>query len=734
MLTDYVAIGYTIINPLLALLIFFRSRRNTLSKFYFFCVFTLSTLGVLGHSLVNPLPGIPVRPMEQASAFLYALFPFFFLHFMLVFIRRYEILRSPSTIVATYAAGIFSYILVLMGLLPNPFVSGPASSAYTYYLTWMSILFCIGVALLYSLVSGFGERGIRTNLLFVAFVLLMLLLPTPFTQTVFSLFSDETGVIMYYTTSLAALAVLVYVVFRHRIMMNTPYQTMKSALQAMNDVLIKTDTHLQIEMVQGAITPLLGHAEHELISQNLRRVLTNDGHIVRLEDAVKRGDMAGISCMTEAVTRDGRKLQMDFSFTPILANEEIAGFVCVGRDVTEKMRLEEQLRQAQKMEILGLLAGGVAHDFNNLLTIILNNMSLIDRFRDDPEKSARCFDAIKSAVSRGAGMTQQLLTFARKSDTAFAPVNPNIIIRNLLRIIDPTFPKSISIETNLSPNLPAISADDNQLSQALLNLCVNARDAISDDHKQGNQQGVLRIESRLVGKARLQTHFADAEGGPFVELSVADTGVGMDEETRRRMFEPFFTTKGTGKGTGLGLAVVYGVVKSHHGLIDVRSAPGKGTSFHLYFPVSTLAKKPNEASPPGVSGMVTGAVILIVEDEEALIDSLRISLTATGYTVHTATDGEAAIAMFKQHMCSIDLVLLDKDLPKLTGLQVLKSLIQMDGNVKVLCMSGSVDEEMKNQLLKTGARGFLAKPFGPDEVSARIQAILADAGRERREA
>lgn len=724
MLPYHACLGYTIVNPLLALIIFFRSRRNTLSKFYFFCVFTLSTLGALGYSLMNPLPGMPVRVMEQASAFLYAVFPFFFLHFMLVFIRRYEILRSSATIMATYAAGIFSYILVLMGLIPNPFVTGPATSAFIYYLTWMSILFCIGVALLYSLVSGFAERGIRSNLLFLAFVLLMLLLPTPFTQTVFSLFSDETAVIMYYTTSLAALAVLVYVVFRHRIMMNTPYQAMKSALQAMNDVLIKTDTQLQIEMVQGAITPLLGHTEHELIGQNLRKVLENHGHIDLLEDAVKRGDMSGISCMTQAVTRDGRKLQMDFSFTPILANEELAGFVCVGRDVTEKMRLEEQLRQAQKMEILGLLAGGVAHDFNNLLTIVLNSMSLMERFQSDPEKSARCMDAVRSAVDRGAGMTKQLLTFARRSDVAFAPLDPNIAIRDVLRIVDPTFPKSISIETNLSPKLPFISADLNQLSQALLNLLVNARDAVLDQQEIAGRHGVLRIESLLVEHARLRTHFADTEGGPFVEIIVSDNGTGMDEQTRHRIFEPFFTTKGKGKGTGLGLAVVYGVVKSHRGLIDVQSARGEGTSFHLYFPVSPATAEAKEETSQTERHRVSGASILIVDDEEALVESLRALLAAEGYTVFAAHDGEAGVAAFKQHRRDIHLVLLDEDLPRMNGLQVLTRLIEIDPDVDVLCVSGSVDEDMKALMIKAGARGFIFKPFSPEQMFARIQDIL----------
>lgn len=724
MLSFYVALAYTIVNPILAVIILFKSRRNQLSKLYFFCVLSLSLLGGIGYVLGSPPPGAPVRALEQITAFLYSLFPFFFLHFMLIFVRRYEILNSPFLILATYFVGFFCYVLVLVKLIPNPFASGPTASGYVYYLTWMSILFSIGVALMYSLIGGFGERGIRSNALFVAFAFLMLLLPTPFTQSLFSAISND-SIVLYFTTSIAALAVLVYIVFRHRIVMNMPYQAMKTALEAMNDILLKTDMDFHIKMAQGATLSLLGYKEKELLDKNIETIIHNDSRLSSFRDQVLQNKASATSFEAEVECRDGKRLQMDFSFTPVFANEEIAGFVGVGRNITEKKRLEAQLRQAQKMEILGTLAGGVAHDFNNLLTIILANSSIINVFKSEPEKMERAIVAIKSAVHRGAGIASQLLTFARRNEVSFETTDANKVVRDTVNIMSATFPKSVTVSMSLSSLIPPILADVNQLSQAILNLCVNAKDALltMEGSKAG---GTITVATRSIENQALQTRFADAKAGRYVEISVTDNGVGMDEATKARIFEPFFTTKGPEKGTGLGLAVVYGVMKSHHGFVDVRSTLGKGTTFSLYFPVKSGATQVAEKVPEILAEdqQGHGETILVVEDEVMLLDSLRAALEEKGYRVLTAGDGAEAMRIFSEHVTDVALALLDIDLPKINGIEVHNLMRSVNRNLKTVFCTGSADSSEQGKLKDIGTNGIVPKPYSLEDISRTIAQVL----------
>src|SRR5262249_36657764 len=247
------------------------------------------------------------------------------------------------------------------------------------------------------------------------------------------------------------------------------------------------------------------------------------------------------------------------------------------RDVSERRRFEDEVREAQKLESIGRLAGGVAHDFNNILNIVAAYAGVLEREPDDAKKK-ETLAGIQRAVERGAALVRQLLTFARRDETSFRAVDINEVAREGAARASETFPKRTSIELDLAPSLPKISADPNHLHQALLNLCVNARDAIAD-------RGRISISSGAVEGQELRARFTEADAPRYVRLTVADTGFGMDETTRSRIFEPFFTTKGKGEGTGLGLPVIYGIVKNHSGLVDVESQPGKGTAITLYFPV-----------------------------------------------------------------------------------------------------------------------------------------------------
>jgi PAS domain S-box-containing protein len=726
MLAYYVALAYTIVNPLIALWILFRSRRNVLSKFYSFCVAALCTLGVVGHVLSNPVPGFPVRLFEQTSAFLYSLFPFFFLHFMLVFVRRYEILKSRTIIVATYFAGLFCYLLVLLKLVANPFASGISNSGYVYYLTWMSILFSIGVALMYSLVGGFAERGMKSNVLFVAFALLMLLLPTPFTESIFSIIPGD-NVSLYFGTSIGALGILVFIVFRHRIVMNMPYQAMKTALGAMNDIIIKTDLDLKIEMAQGALLPLLGYAEKELMGKDVSVIMDDPTHLREFRDTVVASNAGAVSFEVDVSSKQRDRLQMDFSFTPVFANEEITGFVGVGRNITEKKRLEAQLRQAQKMEILGTLAGGVAHDFNNLLAIIYANASVVERVKANPEKTGVAIDSIKATVHHGTAIVSQLLTFARKTEAVFESIDVNTALENVVTIMRSALPKSINISTTLAPDMRPIWADKNQISQALLNLCVNARDAIVATDVGGNAKGSLSLCTRIVEHQGLHTRFADATPGRYVDITASDDGVGMNEVTKNRIFEPFFSTKDPGKGTGLGLAVVYGVMKSHQGFIDVESTLGKGTTFHLYFPIRDTimtAEKSADAKHAVLRG--AGQTLLIIDDEEELLKSLCTSFEHNNYKVLSARDGEEAMRLFRKHVDEIDVALVDVDIPNINGVELFKLLMISKPTLKGIFCTGLHDAAFDKRMRDVGGRDVIRKPFSFEEIAQRVRDILKE--------
>ncbi|HLA99799.1 MAG TPA: response regulator, partial [Bacteroidota bacterium] len=401
------------------------------------------------------------------------------------------------------------------------------------------------------------------------------------------------------------------------------------------------------------------------------------------------------------------------------------GFI---RDITDRRRLEEQFRQAQKMEGIGTLAGGIAHDFNNLLGIILGFTQLMESGRGDPERFAKSIETIKHAIERGSGLVRQLLTFARRADPSFHNLNANDLVNELVRMLTETFPRTITISTELDGRLPMITADHGQLQQALLNLCVNARDAITDTSRGGTEVGSITLGTRNVDGAELREKFPNALLERYVCISVRDTGVGMDEETRSRIFEPFFTTKEVGQGTGLGLSVVYGILNSHQGFVDVESRPEEGSAFHLYFPITDALYPPVVRVSESRAEIRPGSeTVLIVEDEEMLRDLLKTFLSGNGYTVLTARNGEEGLEMFREHGKDIAIVLSDMGLPRLGGWEMFQQMKGIDDRVKVILASGYFDPSLKMDLVRAGAKDFIQKPYVPDYILKRIREVI-DAG------
>ena len=406
-------------------------------------------------------------------------------------------------------------------------------------------------------------------------------------------------------------------------------------------------------------------------------------------------------------------------FTPLtILKGTSEGIVGVAMDVTEQKILQKELLQSQKMESVGTLAGGIAHDFNNILGIILAYSSMLERAAGDKKKISEYSSVISQAVNRGAGLVRQILTFARKTDVTLVPMSFIDLLHELISMLRQTFPKVITFTEIVDTEIQVINADRTQIHQVLLNLCVNARDAMPNG-------GSITFKAEKQTKAQVQERFPAADQDSYIIISVIDTGTGMNEETRRRIFDPFYTTKEQGKGTGLGLAVVYGVVQSHHGFIDVESEVGRGTTFRLYFPIPPTSELVSDI-PSVIESFSTGGTetILLVEDEEALIEMVRLLLESNGYKVFTAQDGKEAVEMFKQHQQEVDIVLTDMGLPGMTGVDEFKILKEIAPNVKVIFASGFFEPVIKSDLYIAGAKGFIQKPYSPGEILQKIREVL----------
>jgi PAS domain S-box-containing protein len=394
---------------------------------------------------------------------------------------------------------------------------------------------------------------------------------------------------------------------------------------------------------------------------------------------------------------------------------ELKGYIF---DDTPRKRLEQELIRAQKLESIGTLASGVAHDFNNILGIIMGYNRLLQSEQSSPEVVKKAVAVIDSTVQRGASLVRQILTFARQTEVIQAPLDANAIIRDVAKMLVETFPRFISIDLELDDQLPLIIADQTQFHQVLLNLCVNARDAMPGG-------GRMKVKTEMADGSRLRMRFQSASELCYLHLSISDTGIGMTEEMKNRIFEPFFTTKDKGKGTGLGLAVVYGVVTSHKGFINVDSEYGRGSTFHLYFPIPPKTNHESRTEQATTEEMPGGnETILIIEDEEFLIEYMEGVLRGKGYQTLTARDGEAAIEIYKNHGKDIDLVVSDLGLPRLSGRDVFTRLKEINPGLKLVVASGYIEPELRTEMTRSGAKEFLQKPYQPSAILKCVRKVL----------
>ncbi len=442
----------------------------------------------------------------------------------------------------------------------------------------------------------------------------------------------------------------------------------------------------------------------------------------RIVSALKRdGSVRNVEVCRK--TKHGTLLQMLFFADKIRIGDRFY-MMSISLDITdrkrneeERARLEEQLLQAQKMEAVGVLAGGIAHDFNNLLQSIRGyaELLLLDKSAGDP--GCRELTEIIHSASRGADMVKQLLTFSRKVESKLRPVDLNREIRNMGHVLDRTLHKMIRVSLHLAEDLNPIYADPVQIEQVIMNLAVNARDAMPHG-------GDLLIETLNVRlDAVTAARHPVLEPGAYVRLRISDTGQGMTTETEAHLFEPFYSTKGPGKGTGLGLSMVYGIIRNHGGDISCYSDPERGTSFHIYLRVAQTgrlpAEEPSERRLPGGS-----ETILLVDDEESIRSLGAEMLTRFGYNVIAVEDGESAIERFRSSRNSVDLVILDLMMPGIGGRKCLETLLQEAPSTRVLITTGYPTDAERRDMLAAGAKAFIGKPYVIDELLEAVRNVL----------
>jgi two-component system, cell cycle sensor histidine kinase and response regulator CckA len=489
-------------------------------------------------------------------------------------------------------------------------------------------------------------------------------------------------------------------------------------LRCIDEAVIATDTSRRIRFMNPVAETLTGCSERDAMGRDLQEVFllcdeqTRAALASPAAQALREGRSVPLETHALLRARDGRERPVEGSDAPIRDEEgQLAGSVLVFRDTTERRRLEEQFRQAQKMEAVGRLAGGIAHDFNNLLTAILgySDMLATDLRPGDPLHDGLL--EIKNAGERAAALTRQLLSFSRRQVLQPRVVDLNALVADMDKMLCRVIGEDIDLVSVLDPAVGRVRADPGQLEQVIMNLAVNARDAMPGG-------GKLTLATATV--------FLDAEVRPgrYVLLDVSDTGCGMDAGTQARIFEPFFTTKDVGKGTGLGLATVYGIVKQSEGHIAVSSKPGRGTTIKVYLPeVSDLAVPAPVpgAAAPFLRGQET---VLLVEDEAALRLLMLSMLRQSGYMVLQARDGTEALRLSDHHHEPIHLLVSDVLMPRMTGPALAEALAERRPALKVLYVSGYTDHAiLPHDLLRPGV-AFLQKPFTLDALARKMREVL----------
>ncbi|RCJ19722.1 hybrid sensor histidine kinase/response regulator [Nostoc minutum NIES-26] len=505
---------------------------------------------------------------------------------------------------------------------------------------------------------------------------------------------------------------------RDRLLAEEKIREQAALLDVTTDAICVRDLENKILFWNKGAENLYGWKAHEAWGKNVAELLFNEPSAeieAALLNVVAKGKWEGELNKT---TKSGREVLVSSRWSLVCdAWGKPKSILSVDTDITEKKQLEAQLFRAQRLESIGTLASGIAHDLNNILTPILAGAQLLPlKFPDADERTLHLLEILEINAKRGADLVKQVLSFARGVEGKHITLQIRHLIVEVAKILKETFPKSIEVCIDVSNELWMVSGDSTQLHQVLMNLCVNARDAMPNGGKLTISAQNLFIDENY---ARMNL---EANMGPYVVMTVSDTGVGISGEILDRIFEPFFTTKPVGQGTGLGLSTVIGIIKSHGGFVDVRSEIGSGTHFKVYLPAVGGTEILNAEELTPLTG--NGELILVVDDEPAIQDITKTSLETHQYQTLIASDGIEAIALYAKHAEKISAVLIDLMLPSLDGLTAIRTLKKINPQVKIVATSGLLSRNKLEALDNAGVATFLSKPYTINELLLALQKVL----------
>jgi PAS domain S-box-containing protein len=467
---------------------------------------------------------------------------------------------------------------------------------------------------------------------------------------------------------------------------------------------------------QGA-EHLYGWQAQEAIAKNANQLLYKPETVSQLQNVYKSLAKSG-SWQGELhqITKDGKAIIVASRWTLMRDQDgQPKSILTVNTDITEKKLLESQFLRAQRLESVGTLAGGIAHDLNNILTPILTAAQLLQlKYSNIDERSQQMFKTIEANAKRGAALVKQVLHFTRGVEGKRTIVQVNHLFSEIKQIVEETFPKSIELSTNIKPDLWAVIGDATNLHQVIMNLVVNARDAMPNGGTLSISAANIFIDQQY---ARMNL---DACVGPYIAITIADTGIGMPAEILDRIFEPFFTTKDIGKGTGLGLSTVRGIIKGFGGFVNVSSQVSKGTEFKVFLPAVEAAVTPLSEDLELLKG--NGELVLVVDDEPKILETTKISLETYNYRVMTARDGIEAIALYAQYQDDISIVLMDMMMPSMDGVTTTRTLQKINSLVKIITVSGLAASEKLTG--NTAVKAFIAKPYTTKELLQTLHSVL----------
>lgn len=473
--------------------------------------------------------------------------------------------------------------------------------------------------------------------------------------------------------------------------------------------------------VNRKLCDILGYSAGELLKLSFKELVHPEDRNADLEllHRMKQGQISTFTSEKRFFHKDGSLLTLNITVSPVrVSTEGPKYYIYVLQDITRQKELEKNVRQTDKMRAIGQLAGGIAHDFNNQLTAMMGFTQLLQKKVKDNIKLGAISDNIITCIRRSSDLTGKLLSFARKGKCRSEPVSLHELIREAAALLEPSLDKRINLELKLNARSDMISGDSTEIQNVLLNLGINARDAMPEKGKLIYTSEITRLE-----KEDSQNQSMDIEPGNYIQLSVSDTGTGIEPEVLKHIFEPFFTTKEEGKGTGMGLAAVYGAVKSHSGAVRVDSAVGEGSTFHLYFPLLRESVD-GETEAETEKVVKQHANIMVVDDEEAVLNVIQHILVSRDYIVTTFPDGQAALDYFKTSWKQIDLVILDMVMPGLNAHQTLMAMREINPGVKTILASAySIDGDIQKVIDEEGV-AFIKKPFTRNQLIQLVARVM----------